>query len=118
MNSRPGQYNPITLGAKVDLGVGGNIIDLYHEQLDPNATEGLVIAGSSTLKTEPECVAMLKAILQAGCCRIEERAEACRQVFTTCVTATSKQDFISRFVPDPDNPFVDAIHDAIRKEWQ
>lgn len=117
MNSQPSQYTPVTLGAKIDLGVGGNIIELYRDLLDTTATEGKIIVGDTVLTTEPECVAMLKAILQAGCCRIEERAAACREVVVPCITTQSKEEFVAAFKDNPDNPFVAAIHKAIREEW-
>lgn len=115
MNSRPERYNLITLGGEFNLGLEGNIRQLYHSYLD-TSQPGKII-GDTTREVEPEVVAMLKSILQAGCCRIEERSIACRTVFKQCLNASTKEDFINAFTPDTEDKFVQAIYKAVKKEW-
>lgn len=116
MNSRPEQYVPQSYGGNFDLGVGGNIRQLYASYLDVS-TPGIITVDSVTRTVEPHVVAMLKAILQAGCCRIEERAIACKQVFDQCLKASTREEFVSMFDNSTQDEFVQSIYKAVRKEW-
>lgn len=117
MNSRPEQYVPQSYGGNFDLGVGGNIRQLYASYLDVS-TPGVITVDSVTRNVEPQVVAMLKAILQAGCCRIEERAMACKKVFDQCLRANTREEFVSMFDDSTKDEFIQAIYKAVRKEWR
>lgn len=117
LNQRPDQYVPAGVsGPDFDLGVGGNIRQLYKTFLD-GSEKGVIITDTGTREVAPEVVAMLKAILQAGCCRIEERATACRTVFNQCLPANDKQEFVGLFDEDTKDQWLKAIYTAVKKEW-
>lgn len=78
---------------------------------------GVIHVGAAVVNTTPEVMAVLKAILSAGCCRIPSRAEACRAVFLRiCSSGTyiDTETLLASFVEDADNPFVTVLQDAIR----
>ena len=78
---------------------------------------GIIKVGSAVVKTTPEVMATLKAILSSGCCRMLGRADACRAVFLHACSAGTYIDteiLFSTFVPEADNPFVLILQDVIR----
>lgn len=115
----PDRCVPTTIGGDADFGVGGDVRTLYHNYLCFDTQGKIVVDGGAVRTVPPEVVAMLKAVLHAGCCRIEERATACRDVFNACVMASSKEDFVSR-LEDTGNtdPFYTAIQEAVKREWE
>ena len=79
---------------------------------------GVINVGAAVVQTTPEVMAALKAVLSAGCCRMEGRAAACRIVFLRACTASpllDKDVLFSTFVEEADNPFVLILQDIIRR---
>ena len=118
LDSQPKVYKPVTLGIEESMGLRGSIKRFYAEMLDKNEPYGQILIGDATVTVAPECVAMLKAILYSGCCKIEERAMACKKAFEKCVLAESKGQFVEILAPEAKNdPWVNEICLAIKELW-
>lgn len=119
LNRAPEPYVPVTLGIDQSMGVGYAVKIGYEDFLDKDSTTGVIeFPDGRSVSTTPCVVAMLKAILIAGCCRIEERSDACRVVFEACNTATSETEFLRlASAINSDNPFVSDIVSSIREVW-
>ena len=115
LDENPGHYKPVTLPHDVDMGVGG-VLKLYYHHLIQTETGHVEVEGKS-YDVEPEVVAMLKSILFAGVCRIQERASACREVFLHTLHSTNKQEFLSSLELDSTNYYTIAINKAIQEVW-
>lgn len=119
LNRVPEPYVPVTLGMDQSMGVGYTVKIGYEDFLDKDSETGTIeFPDEKTVTTTPRVVAMLKAILIAGCCRIEERSNACSTVFEACNTATSEEEFLKMAdAIHSDNPFVSDIVSSIREVW-
>lgn len=115
LNKAPEPYVPKTLGVSQSMGVGYTVGMCYAEFLDGTKSSGFIEKDGTKREVPVEVVAMLKAVLVAGCSRIEERASACRTVFDACLPANSKEEFVQR-LPSGD-PFVDEISQAVKGAW-
>lgn len=115
LNSVPDNYTPTLLGINQSMGVGYAVSVCYEQFLDGGVQAGFIEKNGTSREVEPEVVAMLKAVLMAGCTRIEERADACRKVFDACLPANTKADFIS-LLPTGD-AFVEDITKSIKGVW-
>ena len=111
-----GEYKIKTIGAKFDLGTASTLREYYKQNL--LEVPGRLVVGSAEISTSPEVMAILRALLYTGCCRIEERALACREVFTrACKAGTyiGKDELLATFVDEDPNPFVPVLQDTIRE---
>ncbi len=115
----PDSYRFTKLASEQNLGLYGNVKQFYHTYLDETAEVGVIRVGDRAFNVDPRCVAMLKAVLFAGCCRIEERAAACKKVFDKCVTASTVELFLERLreLAEGDEWVAD-IAKAAEEEWQ
>lgn len=110
------EYRPKSIGAKFDLGAASTLCEYYKKNLLD--VPGRIVVGNTEITTTPEVMAVLRAVLYTGCCRIEERSVACREVFTrACQVGTNigAEELLSTFVSESDNPFVKVIQDTIKE---
>ena len=118
LNEQPRQYVPIALNLEDSFGLLGSIKSFYRVHLDMGAPYGKILTDEGSVTIPVECIAMLKAILCAGCCKIEERAEACRKAFDACVLSESKEEFLSNLEAiNQDDPWVNEIYKAVKELW-
>lgn len=118
LDEQPKAYVPVTLGMDESFGLYGSVKQQYQENLDKDDPFGKILVGDATITVASECVAMLKAVLYSGCCRIEERAVACRKVFEACVLAESKEQFVSILTPmAKEDVWVNEIYRAVKEMW-
>ncbi len=118
LDCSPESFRYTKLDSKENLGLYGTVKQLYHTYLDEEAEVGVIRVGDKSFNVDPRCVAMLKAVLFAGCCRIEERADACRQVFDKCVTAPTVDLFKERLEKlAADNEWVGDVYKVASEEW-
>lgn len=111
-----GEYRPRTMGAVLDLGTASTFKEYYSKNL--LSVPGKVVIGSAEIATAPEVTAVLRALLYTGCCRIEERSSACRDVFMRACGAGAYigvNELLGTFVEKPENPFVKVLQDTIKK---
>lgn len=109
-------YRPKSIGAKFDLGTASTLREYYKKNLLD--VPGRIVVGSAEITTTPEVMAVLRALLYTGCCRIEERSLACREVFTRACKVGSyigTPELISTFEENPENPFIRVIQDTLRE---
>ena len=116
LNEIPNEYKPQTLNTPITFGVGGTIQQIYPTY--PLTGKGTIYKDDKCVSVDAEVVAMLKAILFAGCCRIEERAKACKTVFDQCLHSIDRESFMAKFDDSIEDPFVQDIYRAIREVWQ
>lgn len=116
LDGNPGQYKPVTIPNEADMGVGG-VIKLYYRHLIQDSI-GVIEVEGCRREVPPEVVAMLKSILYAGVCRIEDRAAACRKVFLAALNTNDTAQFIQSFDPTDTDPYVIAIYAAIKEVWR
>lgn len=110
------EYLPKSIGVKFDLGAASTLREYYKKNLLD--VPGRIVVGNTEITTTPEVMAALRAILHTGCCRIEDRSVACREVFTrACQVGTNigAEELLSTFVSESDNPFVKVIQDTIKE---
>lgn len=113
----PPEYRPTTLTVDINCGVRGSIAQGYQSNLSDESV-GIIYVEGKEFRTSPEVVAMLKAILYAGCCYIEERAKACREVFEKTLFSKTKEEFLGKLEDNPNNPFVAEVNKAVKEVWQ
>ena len=109
-------YKPKSIGKKFDLCTSSTLREYYKQNL--LNVPGRIVVGTAEITTTPEVMAVLRALLYTGCCRIEERSVACREVFTrACQVGTNigAEELLSTFVSESDNPFVKVIQDTIKE---
>ena len=94
LDAPPDSFRFTRLETEQDFGLYGAVKSAYAEHLDESAEVGILRVGNTALPVDPRCVAMLKAVLTAGCCLIEERAVACRKVFGKCVVCPTPNEFL------------------------
>lgn len=110
------EYRVKSIGTKFDLGTASTIREYYKKNLLD--VPGRIVVGSAEITTTPEVMAALRAVLYAGCCRIEERSVACREVFTRACKAgkyIGTEELLSTFVSESENPFVKVVQDTIKE---
>lgn len=110
------EYKPKSVGVKFDLGTAAAMREHYRNNL--LEVPGRIVVGSSVITTTPEVMAVLRALLYTGCCRIEERSLACREIFTRACKVGSyigTQELLSTFEDGADNPFVPVIQETIKE---
>lgn len=110
------EYKPKTVGTKLNLGTSSTLREYYSKYLLD--VPGSIIVGSVKITTSPEVMAVLKAVLYTGCCRIEERSYACREVFMRACKGGQHlgiSELISTFEEHPTNPFVTVVQDTIKE---
>lgn len=110
------EYIPQRLGSKVQLGAAGAFKD-YVKHCYVNEP-GKVIVGNTVITTEPVVSAVLRALLYTGCCRIEARSDACRELFLY-ICGRGKHlgvaELLSVTTVQSDNPFVAVLQKAIQE---
>jgi len=103
-----------TFNPDFKVGMAAAVKEYYEKNL--GTVPGVLSVGSVTIETTPKVMAALKAVLYAGCCRIELRAAACREVFTAACKAGSpltEKKLIASFT-ESDNPFTQVLQDTLR----
>jgi hypothetical protein len=79
---------------------------------------GKIVIGTNTIQADPEVLAIMKAILLAGCCKIEERAIACGEVFRRVCTAGTyldKATILTVLESESTNTFVPVLQETIKE---
>lgn len=118
LDSPPEMFRFTKLAVEQELGLKGTVKEQYETYHNPADTVGHIKVGDSSMEVAPECVAMLKAILSAGCCLVEERALGCRKAFDNCVLCKTKADFLSKLgTLAQDDIWVNDIYQAAKEEW-
>lgn len=110
------EYKPKSAGVKFDLGTAAAMREHYRNNL--LEVPGRIVVGSSVITTTPEVMAVLRALLYTGCCRIEDRSLACREVFTRACKVGSfigTQELLSTFEERPSNPFMQVLQETIKE---
>lgn len=110
------EYTPRYFGAKVDFGATATLCEFYQKNL--GTEPGRIVAGSATITTTAEVIALLRALLYTGCCRIEERSAACREIFLRACKGgrhLGTEELLATFVTDDSNPFVGVLQDEMRR---
>lgn len=119
LDCAPDMFHYTKLASEQSLGLYGTVKQFYHTYLDETAEVGVIRVGDQSFNVDPRCVAMLKAVLFAGCCRIEERADACRKVFEKCVTAPTTDLFMERLQEmAKGNEWISDIVKVAEEEWK
>ena len=119
LDCAPEMFHFTKLATEQSLGLYGTVRQMYSSYFDSEADVGNIVVDGQNFAVAPECVAMLKAVLFAGCCRIEERAAACKKVFDKCVSATTKEDFLDRLTTMAESDqWVNEIFKAAKEEWK
>lgn len=109
-----GEYRPLIIGASLELGTASALKEFYKQNLLD--VPGRIVVGKTELTTEPEVTAILRALLYTGCCRIEERSDACRDIFIRACKAGKHigiPELLESFEEAPTNPFVGVLQRAI-----
>lgn len=118
LDCAPDIFRYTKLATEQDLGLYGAIQSAYAESLDESAEAGIITIGDQHLPVERECLAMLKAVLKAGCCLIEERAVACRKVFDQCVVCPTRADFLPKLQGLAEGDvWITEIYRAAKEAW-
>ena len=118
LDCAPEMFRFTKLAAEQDLGLYGAVRSYYDECLDETAEAGIIRIGDNSLPIERECMAMLKAVLKAGCCLIEERAVACRKVFDSCVICPTREEFLPKLKSLSDGDvWIAEIYRAAKEAW-
>lgn len=110
------EYKPKSIGKMFDLGTASTLREYYKQNL--LNVPGRLAVGTAEITTTPEVMAILRALLYTGCCRIEARSLACREVFTRACKAGANigsAELIATFEKDPSDPFVAVLQDTIRE---
>lgn len=118
LDTVPETFRFSKLASETDLGLRGAVKEAYAEYFMPNEEYGIIKVGDKQLVISEKCLAMLKAVLKAGCCLIEERAAACRKVFDACIIRPTPEEFLStlRELAEGD-VWVTEILKAVEEEW-
>lgn len=109
-------YKIKSLGKMPAVGTAADLKAFYRENLV--AEDGKLVIGKVEVTTASEVTAVLRALLYTGCCRIEERSRACRDVFLRACKAGTYigiEELLGSFVEKDDNPFVGVLQDTIRE---
>lgn len=110
------EYKPKSIGKMFDLGTASALREHYKQNL--LNVPGRLVVGTAEITTTPEVMVILRALLYTGCCRIEARSLACREVFTRACKAGANigsAELIATFEKDPSDPFVAVLQDTIRE---
>lgn len=116
LNFAPSAYRPVRIRNCPDLGVKTSLRDYYEQYLVEGNTS--IVIGATSKTTTPEVNAALRALLCAGCCKIEKRSQACREIFIkTCMLSApiTAEAMMGAFVPDELNPFTAVIQQSLRE---
>lgn len=118
LDTIPETFRFTKLATENDLGLHGAVKEAYAEYYMENVEAGVIKIGDQELAVSEKCLAMLKAVLKAGCCLIEERAVACRKVFDTCVVCPTPEEFLTalRELAEGD-VWITEIRKAVEEEW-
>lgn len=118
LDCAPEVFRFTKLAAEQDLGLGGAVREAYRESLDETAEAGIIKIGDVSLPVEPQCLAMHKAVLKAGCCLIEERAVACRKVFDQCVVCPTRAEYLEKLQKLAEGDvWITEILKVAKEEW-
>lgn len=112
----PGEYKIKLLHADFETGAAAVLKQYYRENLLD--VPGRLVVGTVEITMAPEVTAVLRSLLYTGCCRIEARSIACREIFMRgCRAGThiGKEELLSTFVEGDLNPFVDVLQTAIKE---
>lgn len=108
------EYRPKRLPVKINTGAVGNFKEFYRQNLQ--SAPGKITVGKVEITTTPEVMAVLRALLHTGCCTIEARSTACREIFLRACSAgryIDTQVLLSTFVENSPNLFVPVLQQAI-----
>lgn len=111
-----GEYRPKIIGTGLELGTASTLRDYYKQNL--LNTPGRIVVGNCEIQTAPEVTAILRALLYTGCCRIEARSAACREVFVRACKAgpyIGVDELLATFEEKPINPFVLTLQNTIQE---
>lgn len=110
------RYKPLTLAEDRMFGTSSDFKEHYKKNLVDE--EGIIKIGDNTIRTSPKAMAVLKALLFTGCCYIEDRASACRQIFVDACTSglyIDVGDILNSACIDSKNPFTQVLMDTIKE---
>lgn len=110
------EYRPKLIGSVLELGTASTFRGHYANNLTQE--QGVVTIGKHSISTAPEVTAALRALLCTGCCHIEARSAACREIFFRIVksgTVVTKESALCTFEECPINPFVRVLQDTIKE---
>lgn len=108
------KYKPTKVSEECTYGTASDFKRYYTDNLKEE--EGELYIQGTVIRTSPKAMAILKSLLNTGCCYIEERAKACREIFLkSCTTGeyVDENAIVSAFCASMDNPFVQVLHEAI-----
>lgn len=116
LNEPVGEYSLKYLGAKLECGTAADLKRFYTENL--GAEPGKIVVGEAAITTTPEVIALLRALLYTGCCRIKERSDACREIFLRACKGglhLGTDELLATFVQESENPFVPVVQDTMKE---
>lgn len=108
------KYKPTKVSEECTYGTASDFKRYYTDNLKER--EGELCIQGTVIHTSPKAMAILKSLLYTGCCYIEDRAKACREIFLKSCTAGAYIDekvIVSAFCANMDNQFVQVLHEAI-----